>query len=571
MRLNRTVAPPRRPWWRATSIVTGGLATLVAAGWASGCSVIYDLSTAQCSSNADCDALGGVFQGLECIENVCQTPTSGCNDNAQCMDEQSAGTEPWICRNRECIPLLSTECPTILPQIGDKWNEHLRSDSEPVILAGTGLVGGSTNYDIFLKNYDLALTEVNRKVGGLANGMRPLIMIGCQAGFDSDEERDRMMTHLADRVKVPGLIAAMSAEDMQRAFTDKGKPANMFFMSPVDSDPTLSSLMNNGLLWYIGPSPEIIARAYAPLLTRTLAHLTATAALTGVARVATVVTANNRSATNTIATIRGEPAAYGIAFNEGASVFENTETGNYLGLSINAGESSVEQVGRLLTFKPHVVISAASEGLLSNVIPAVESGWADAAGGQARPFYILSYLNYNSPGLADLLASNPTLGRRMVGVNGASATNTANYNAYRNSWNTEFPDEMGVEGYENFYDAAYYLIYAAAAGQFVSGDGQDLRRGMTRLLQGPEYNVGERQIPDALQALAVPSATIQLNGTLGPPNFNPLDGTRLSDGSVWCIDTSSVTHADVLRYVAGATPEAATLTGTFPTECIPDF
>jgi hypothetical protein len=441
-----------------------------------------------------------------------------------------------------------------------------------VILAGTGLVGGTTNYDTFLKNYDLALTEVNRKVGGLSNNpARPLIMIGCKVNV-SDEERDRMMTHLADDVKVPGMVAAMSAENMQRAFTERGKPANMFFMSPLDSDPTLSSLMNNGLLWYIGPSPDIIARAYAPLLTRSLAHLTATAALTGAARVATVVTADNRSATNTIAAIRAEPTAYGIAFNEGASVFENTEAGNYLGLSINENDSSnVEQVGRLLTYKPHVIISAASEGLLSNVIPALESGWTGAAGGQARPFYILSYLNYNSPGLADLLASNPTLGRRMVGVNGAAATNTGNYNAYRNSWNTEFPDEMGVEGYENFYDAAYYLIYATAAGQFVSGDGQDLRRGMTRLLQGPEYNVGEGELPRALQALAVPSATIQLNGTLGPPNFNPLDGTRQSDGSVWCVDTAGVSRADVLRYAAGATPAEASLTGTFPAECIPGF
>ena len=154
--------PPRRPWWRLTSIVTGGLATLVAAGWSSGCSVIYDLSTAQCSSNADCDARGGVFQGLECIQNVCQTPTSGCNDNAQCIDEQGAGTDPYICRDRECIPLLTPECPTILPQIDEAWNEHLR-EADPLIVAGTGVIGGSTNYDVRLQNYDLALTEFNRK------------------------------------------------------------------------------------------------------------------------------------------------------------------------------------------------------------------------------------------------------------------------------------------------------------------------------------------------------------------------------------------------------------------------
>jgi hypothetical protein len=572
MRLNRTVAPSRRPWWRVTSIVTGGLATLVAAGWASGCSVIYDLSTAQCSSNADCDARGGVFQGLECIENVCQTPTSGCNDNAQCIDEQGAGTDPYICRDRECIPLLTTECPTILPQIDEAWRENLRSPN-PLILAGTGLIGGSTNYDLFVKNYDLALTEVNRKVGGLQGGTRPLVMIACQATFTSDEQLDRMMTHLADTVKVPGIVSAMSADNLQRAFNEKGKAANMFFMSPLESDPTLSSMMNNGLLWYIGPSPGAIARAYAPLLTRTLAHLTTAGALTGAARVATVVSSDERFASNTIETIRSSPTAYGIAFNGGNSVFQNTETGNYLGLSITSSDTSnVAEVQSLLNFKPHVIISAATDAFLENVLPALESGWNAAAGGQARPFYILSPLNYNSPVLSDLLENNPTWASRMVGVNGAAAADRNNYESYTVSWDTEFPDDMGLEGYENFYDAAYYLIYAAAgAGQFLTNDGQDFRRGMTRLLQGIPINVGAAGVPAGFQALATPSATIQLNGTLGPPNFNPLDGTRQSDGSVWCIDTTGLSRADVLRYAAGATPAEATLTGTFPTECIPGF
>jgi hypothetical protein len=315
----------------------------------------------------------------------------------------------------------------------------------------------------------------------------------------------------------------------------------------------------------------VIARTYAPLLTRTLAHLSATAALTGAARVATVVS-DERSATNTLSTVRGDPTAYGIAFNGGLSVFQNTQDGNYRGLSINSSDSSnVAQVGDLLAFKPHVIISAASDAFLANVLPALESGWNAAAGGQARPFYILSYLNYNSDVLANLVDGSPTLASRVLGVNGAASTIRTNYETYMNSWNTEFPEDIGREGYENFYDAAYYLIYAAAAGQVLSGDGQDLRRGMGRLLQGPEFNVGQAQIPGALQALAIPSATIQLNGTLGPPNFNPLDGTRVSDGSVWCIDTTGASRSDVLRYAAGATPAEATLTGTFPAECIPGF
>ena len=167
------------------------------------------------------------------------------------------------------------------------------------------------------------------------------------------------------------------------------------------------------------------------------------------------------------------------------------QDGNYLGLSINSSDSSnVDQVGDLLAFKPHVIISAASDAFLENVLPALESGWNAAAGGQARPFYILSYLNYNSDVLANLVDGNPTLASRVVGVNGAASTIRTNYETYMNSWNTEFPEDTGREGYENFYDAAYYLIYAAAAGQVLSGDGQDLRRGMGQAVARPRVQRG---------------------------------------------------------------------------------
>ena len=78
-------------------------------------------------------------------------------------------------------------------------------------------------------------------------------------------------------------------------------------------------------------------------------------------------------------------------------------------------------------------------------------------------------------------------------------------------------------------------------------------------------------MPTAMATLAVGSATIQLNGTLGPPNFNPVDGTRESPGSVWCIDSTATFQADVLRYVPDASgdPTLATLGGTFP--CISGF
>jgi hypothetical protein len=158
----------------------------------------------------------------------------------------------------------------------------------------------------------------------------------------------------------------------------------------------------------------------------------------------------------------------------------------------------------------------------------------------------------------------------MAGINAAAAADARLYNAYVTRWDLAFPDARDVRGTENFYDAAYYLLYAAAgAGQSLTS-GLGLVNGMNRLLSGSNaFDVGPADMADAFATLAVGNSTIQLNGTLGPPDFNPADGTRQSAGSVWCIDASGF-HADVLRYVPNdADPTAATLAGDFT--CIPDF
>src|SRR5690606_14716650 len=183
MRRYRTHAPGRRPKRRVASFLVGGVATALSVGWVSGCSVLYDLSTEQCSSDADCVALGGVFESLVCINNLCQEPiVTGCQSNAQCMDEEGNGIEPYACIDRECVRLTTAECPTMLPQTGELWRENLRSDN-PVILAGTGIIDGTTFIDPILLNYDLALTELTQKMTTLPSGRR-VVMIGCKALFE---------------------------------------------------------------------------------------------------------------------------------------------------------------------------------------------------------------------------------------------------------------------------------------------------------------------------------------------------------------------------------------------------
>jgi hypothetical protein len=201
------------------------------------------------------------------------------------------------------------------------------------------------------------------------------------------------------------------------------------------------------------------------------------------------------------------------------------------------------------------------------MVPAIESGWMDAAGSQNKPFYLLSPYHFNNPALTPLLQGTPNVRTRMVGVNVASAVDQTLYNTYKISYNAAYSG--GQLGYENYYDAAYYMIYsAAAAGNVPSLTGDDLARGMGRLLSGQAFGVGQMDIPQALGVLQSSSqAKITLNGTDGPPTWDPGTGGKVGPGSVWCVDNTSKQRADVLRY----DDTSKTLTGTFPTACFASF
>jgi hypothetical protein len=58
------------------------------------------------------------------------------------------------------------------------------------------------------------------------------------------------------------------------------------------------------------------------------------------------------------------------------------------------------------------------------------------------------------------------------------------------------------------------------------------------------------QISDVFSALRV-ADSIELYGTLGPPDFDPNTGTKYAVGSVFCFADAArtaVLHVDVLRY-----------------------
>jgi hypothetical protein len=212
----------------------------------------------------------------------------------------------------------------------------------------------------------------------------------------------------------------------------------------------------------------------------------------------------------------------------------------------------------LLDFSPHVVIGAATDEFLTTIIPALE-----AEAPELQPFYLLSPWHDKPSRLGPLLVDFPQLYARMAGVNFAAAADRTLYDDYQARFNAAFPNSSSSDsrGLENHYDAAYYMIYAAAAaGAKLPLAGSDLSDGMRRLLSGPvTFSVGPDDFPPAFVALDAPGSSIVLNGTMGPPNFDPQTGARREPGTVWCVDEQRVIHDDMLRLDTDGH-----LTGTFP-------
>jgi hypothetical protein len=539
-----------------------------------GCSLAYDLNLDQCKVDADCASIG---QGMICgSDNICKLDDRGCADNAQCIDENSAEAaciKPTPeSRRGECVVLKTEQCPTILPLSPPNFVLETLRNEDPLILG----VFTSLALSPYLYNYDMALTEVEQANDGLSlqgGTTRKVLMVGCNAkradapvpeNFDRD--LDAAMDHLI-KLKVPGVASALDASDLKRVFEEKGHPANMFFMSSQESDRALP-VQDDDLLWSILPGGTSLGRSYRPIVERTLAHLQGSGALTGAARIAAVTTPDIRLLGDIGFAL--QDTSTGLFFNGKTALENQSPDNNYLALntpSVIADSSAdlSEQVEALLAFKPHIIISLGASEFLTKVIPQVESQWSASAAGQSPPFYVLSPYQYGARGALTTLVQNYPIRQRLLGVNAPASGDPLLYSAYIGRFRAAYNQVQNPDGYENFYDSAYYLLYAAAAARPAPTDGLALAAGMIRLLSGDTYPVGSLTMADAFNALRSTSgATITLEGLMGPPKFDDRGG-RDDAGSVWCINASNSFVADVLTY----DDANGTMQRSFP--CFDDF
>jgi hypothetical protein len=527
------------------------LAVAAALGAVPGCRQALDIPTAE---RREEPAEGGA--GGESADT--------CRTTVECL-ERNPEYDPHVCVSGRCVNLLLPKlCPYAMPQTNELWLEALKQGGPEPLILGAMLSIPPELFTPSSRNYELALAELAQTAGGIPTpkGPRPVVMVACKSRNVRGEELDRGVDHLIEDLEVPAMLTVLSTEDAHRTFERTAREHQVFMLSAIESEPTLVDVVDDGLMWFMLPGIDSVSVTFGAALDRAITHLRSTGTLVEnePVRVAHVV-ADDYPSTATIA----RTVERVIRFND-TDVAGNTP-GNYLRVSIPSSvtaavaldpETYRPMVAEVREFAPHVVIASATYEFGNVFI-----SWLEGEPGSPQPFYLLSPFQYRSVNLQTIVKSSTTgLHRRLLGINYAAAADPTAYQASVMRLDMAFPSLAGeIRGFENFYDAPYYLGYAAAAvGDRWPLSGLDFKTGMRRLLKGERtFTVGPEELADGLAALDAPGSEISLQGTMGPPDWDPAEGTRQAPGSVYCIDVAGVVYPDVLRLGSDGR-----LVGSFP-------
>ena len=572
--------------------------------------MIYDLSPDQCGTNADCSSFG---ENYLCEEGMCKLdPNAGgeCETNADCLDEDPntpracIEREPGRGSTRECVELTTPDCPRMLPT-GDGANEELWKEKLAIpgsIIIGAFAVLPNEGYSTFSRNYDLALTqfaEYARGVRGTDGTTRPIVAVLCKTDYQEPAPVLENVRHLVDDVRVPAIIASMSSDNLQDAFSQTRRSEvnrDVLFLSPNSSTEGIANLPDENLIWNLLPNGEQVAIAYGPLLTRTIDYLRAYRDVPAGEDIRVSVV----YATDLPLFIDMKAALPALLNFNGMDYDGNKDAGFLQEIHVDSWYETqtdplTNEINSILEFAPHIVIELGANELFKWIIPGVEDRWSTEVPDQPRPFYLLSPQHYitarDLPQVIGVYSQPDQINLRMAGVNYASAPEEYRY--ITDDWleayaqfipddpSTPNVDESDTTGYENIWDAPWYAFAAIAAttGRTDKFTGLDLAQGMLRIQNQneTEYAVGAEDIKDVVDDLG-DGDSIHYIGTMGPPTFDSY-GARTGSGSVWCVTnvTSSPPVqqlADVLRVDPGENAMSHAddvLVGDGFMSCNPDF
>jgi hypothetical protein len=511
-------------------------------------------------------------------------PEPECETHNDCYekDPDDFNINPKACIDQQCVPLITEECPIVLPlNDNNKWN-MLRS-SDAIILGGFAALSQGSLVSNYIRNYDLALTELERQTGGVYTGStskHKVMMVVCNLARAVQADILIPAKHLIEDLQVKGIDAQLLIEDQEYIFDALGRKDknNVFFMMTRYSDAQLDSLDDDGLVWHMLSGASALSGTIQPLLDNIQTHLRNLGTLGSSEDLrVTLIKAPDERFLNDLGNFVSANVVYNgtTGVNQVPDAYQSLTTPLYVN-DMTAPQADLVQ--SVETFKPHVIIGATSNEMPRNIMPLLESTWDSGTGDEPRPFYLLSPLNYNdTTAMASLISNDTTdpngsvakgkvlLHQRILGFTWPAAVDQTLYKAYQLRFQEEY--NVMTSGQENFYDAAYYLMYAVAAASFPL-TGTKIAAGMQRVIDGStQVSVGPGdEMASAISGFRDSKYKIELIGAGGPPTWDQF-GSRNDGAVIYCIDDVGVYHSDVQRY----NPDTMQLDGTVPTECIDEF
>jgi hypothetical protein len=514
-----------------------------------GCTAIYEPAT-QCNTDSDCVKLSRQvpeLSGSYCENNVCVVPkesNEGCTTNKECIDANNG--DPAICRASSCIPLKHEECTLVYEE------ESLKTNNDVILIgAFAPLDNEQPAKDTVLQSYHLALDEImSYTKGAVGYGQnspdRPFVMVACQS--DNAQRVSESFDFLAKTLKVPVIVTNQNSDDLEeqvsRLIRENAKP---MFISPHSSDPNLTAMNDEGLLWHMLGSPVDLAPAYKKLIEFQASRVT-----WGEVRILTVV--NDVLAMEQIADIVEKTLQV-----NGRSTTEASALGTYLRVSVeskdlhqnNPDTSKILQA--ITAMRPNVIVFLAGPEVIQPGIIETEGSW-QAYGLENAPLYVLSHHLFNAEELSGKLFLYNGSESRIYGINFAGAKDPTLYNRYLSSLKAKYYDAYKPD-YENFYDAAHFamlsIIGEARNEPTNQITGSSVVKGFKRLIDknGTKFDLTPEILPNLSTNIleADSEATVYLTGALGEPDFDVKTGVRRGRAAIWCVER----HAIEMTFASG--------------------
>ena len=474
---------------------------------------------------------------------------SGCRTNSECIT--AAVGEAARCRpDGRCVALKSGACPLAYGKF--------ENDNAIYIGAFGPLPEDDPSRLVSIRVMDFAREEfsgnVERGLPGPDGERHPIVMVVCNSSTEALVLDG--MDHLANEVGVPAVLATIQPGHMLSAF-DEFEEHEIFYLNPGGATRNVVKLDDDDLVWNLLGQPSDLAPVYAELVRGLETYIRAERAFpdTQPLRVAHVTTSD---AFNTELSV-----FVGQELEINGELASDNDMANYRLFSVLLDDSDPDRTATAIgnavrEFQPDLVISTANEAFTRGALERIELAWRESHGDAPRPYYVLSPFNAGDMDAVKALITavlglgpsgietDPFANLRFVGIEAAGAVDK--------SLQRDYETRFGAAGIDkgNFYDAFYYLAYAMyAAGPGPDLTGPAIRVGFQRLLAGPSFEVGPRPIPDVFDELEPKNSSIELIGTLGPPDFDLNGGVRIDTGSVFCIERNGDTLnkvVDALRY-----------------------